>query len=69
MQSPAFTIVLDALSREFQLYTDNLIIINDWLEDLDIERSHRGESAEGKCRREKCLRCVYCIYCNYCMYL
>ena len=43
MQSPAFIIVIDALSREFQLHADNLIIIVDLLEDLDIERSHRGE--------------------------
>ena len=69
MQSPAFIIVLDALSREFQLHDDNLIIIVDWLEDLDIERSHRGERAEDKCRKIKGLRCVYCIYCNYWMYI
>ena len=69
MQSLAFIIVLDALSREFQLHADNLIIIVDWLEDLDIERSHRGERAEGKCMKNKGLRCVYCIYWNYWMYI
>ena len=59
-----FIIVLEALSREFRagvtwedLYADDLVIIADSLEEcqeaLNMERSHRKEGVEGKCRKDE----------------